>query len=295
MSHPSEPSNTKAALWMLGSVASFLVITVAGREATDALHTFQIMELRSVLGILLVLPMIRSAGGFAAMRSKRPMLQLGRNLAHYVGQYAWFHALTLITIAELIAIEFTTPLWTAMLAVVFLGERMTGRRTGAVALGLLGVILIVQPGVHPIQSGHLIMLGGAVFFAISIVAVKALTRTDSVVCIMFWMLILHSVIGLVPAILVWQPVPLAIWPWIFVITAAGFASHFCLARALTHADATVVAPLDFLRVPLSALLGWAIYHEQLDTWAAVGAALIVAGNALSVVNRKKSSEAPASS
>ena len=161
----------------------------------------------------------------------------------------------------LISIEFTTPIWTAILAVRFLGEKLSRPRLAAIALGLIGVVIIVRPGVGTIDPGHLVVLGAAVCFGISLVMVKSLTRTDNVVRIIFWMLVIQSAIGLVPALYEWRNPSLELWPWIVVIAFTGMSSHFCLARALVYADATLISPMDFLRVPLSALIGWLLYQR----------------------------------
>ena len=277
-----EPSNLKAALWMGGSITSFLVMSVAGRATTSVLDVFQVMEMRSVIGFVMLLPLVFLAGGFAAMRTRRPWLHIGRNAAHYAGQFAWLYALAMIPLAQLISIEFTTPIWTALLAVFFLDEKLTRPRLTAILLGLIGIVIIVRPGLTTVQPGHVIVLGAAVAFGISLVMVKSLTRTDNVVRIIFWMLIIQSVIGFLPAILVWQTPPAGLWLWILLIAFTGTFSHYCLAQALAHADATLVSPIDFLRVPLSALIGWLLYQEQIDIWTAAGAILILAGNLLNL-------------
>jgi drug/metabolite transporter (DMT)-like permease len=187
-------------------------------------------------------------------------------------------ALTMIPLAQLMSIEFTSPIWGALLAVIFLGERMSLRKIAAILFGILGVLIIVRPGVSAVEPGHLIMLTGAVFFGISVVMVKSLTRTDSVVVIIFWMLIVQSVIGLVPMLMVWQTPTLDMLPWILVVSFTGMSSHFCMARALTYAEATVVMPMDFLRLPLAAVIGFLLYSEQIDFYTAAGAGLILAGN-----------------
>ena len=288
---PHEQSNLKAALWMAGSIASFLAMSIAGRATTAELNVFQVLEMRSVIGFIMLLPLVYVAGGFAAMRTRRPLQHIGRNVAHYIGQFAWLYALTLIPLAELISIEFTTPIWTALLATAFLGERLTRPRIAAIALGLIGIVIIVRPGLDRIEPGHLVVLGAALAFGISLVMVKSLTRTDNVVRIIFWMLIIQSVIGLAPALYFWRTPSAELWPWILMIAFTGTSSHFCLARALVHADATLIAPIDFLRVPLSAIIGWLLYHEQIDVFTAAGAALILAGNLLNLqVGPKREAE-----
>ncbi|TPN33078.1 DMT family transporter [Mesorhizobium sp. B2-3-3] len=276
------PSITKAAFWMALSIASFLAMSVAGRATTAELNVFQVLELRSVIGFFILLPLVMTTGGFAAMRTQRPLAHIARNVVHYSGQAAWLYALTLIPLAVLISIEFTTPIWTAILAVTFLGERLNRPKLAAVVLGLIGVVIIVRPGVDAVDPGHLVVLGAAVCFGASLVLVKSLTRTDSVVRIIFWMLIIQSAVGLIPALYVWRNPSLELWPWILLIAFTGMSSHFCMARALTYAEATVISPMDFLRVPLSALVGWLLYSEQIDAFTAGGALLILMGNLLNL-------------
>lgn len=264
------------------SIASFLAMSVAGRATTAELNVFQVLELRSVIGFFILLPLVMISGGFAAMRTKRPLANIVRNVVHFIGQAAWLYALTLIPLAVLISIEFTTPIWTAILAVGFLGERLSRPKVAAIMLGLIGAMIIVRPGAGSVDPGHVVVLGAAVCFGISVVLVKSLTRTDSVVRIIFWMLLIQSVLGLVPALYEWRNPPLELWPWILLIAFTGMSSHFCMARALAYADATVISPMDFLRVPLSALIGWLLYHEQIDAFTAGGALLILMGNLLNL-------------
>jgi drug/metabolite transporter (DMT)-like permease len=275
---------------MGGSITSFLTMTVAGRAIMPALDVFQVMEMRSVIGWFILLPLVFVSGGFAAMRTKRPLQHIGRNVVHYGGQFAWLQALTMIPLAQLISIEFTTPIWGALLAVLFLGERMSARKILAILFGLVGVLVIVRPGATAVDPGHLIMLAGAVGFGISVVMVKSLTRTDSVVAIIFWMLIIQSVIGLVPAIAVWRTPTAEMWPWILLVSFTGMSSHFCMARALSYAEATVVMPMDFLRLPLSALIGFLLYSERIDAFTAIGAALVLTGNLFNMQRRAREPE-----
>lgn len=267
------------------SIASFLGMAVAGRETTSVLNVFQVAELRSVVGFIILLPLVLASGGFAAMRTQRPMQHLARNVIQYMGQAGWLYALTLIPLAELVSIEFTTPIWTALFAVMFLGEKLNVRKLIAITFGILGVLVIVRPGMGTIATGHLIVLCVAVSFGISMVMVKSLTRTESVVRIIFWMLVVQSVIGFIPAWIEWRNPPLALWPWIVATAFTGMSSHFCLARALTYADATIVSPMDFLRLPFTALVGWLVYSENIDAFTVAGAALILLGNLVNLRRR----------
>jgi drug/metabolite transporter (DMT)-like permease len=288
----NQQSNLKAAAWMIASIALLLLMAVSGRAITREINVFQVMEMRSVIAFFMLLPLVHREGGIRAMRSGILLTHVGRNVAHYVGQFAWLIGLTLIPMAQVIAIEFTAPIWTAIMAALFLGERLTGRKAIAILFGLVGVALIVRPGAAPLNPGHLVVLGAAFVFAVSFITTKILTRSDSATTIIFWMLIIQSVIGLIPAINVWVWPSAAIWPWIFVIAFAGTFAHYCMARALSHADATVVMPMDYLRVPLSALLGYLLYAEAIDAITAAGAALILAGNLFNLRRSNAVGKAP---
>jgi drug/metabolite transporter (DMT)-like permease len=276
------PSKTLAALWMAGWLTLMLVIAIAGREAAREINVFQLMEMRSIIGFMMLYPLIRANGGFAAMRTQRLPQHVARNIIHYGAQLGWFFALTLIPIGQVVAIEFTMPIWTAILAATFLGERMTVWKIAAIVLGIVGVVIIVRPATSEIDPGQLIALGAAVGFGISVAMVKSLTRTEQPLAIMFWMLVVQSAAGFFPSLYVWQWPAAHLWFWVVVIAFCCTFSHYCMARAMLHADATVVIPMDFLRVPLSAAAGWLIYSERLDLFTVLGAALILTGNLLNL-------------
>lgn len=284
------PSKPMAALWMAGWLALMLLITVAGREALHEINVFQLILIRSSVGLILLYPLIHRAGGFAAMRTQRLPMHIARNTIHFGAQLGWFFALTLIPIGQVVAIEFTMPIWTAIVAALFLGERMTIWKSCAIALGLVGVVMIVRPATGAINPGQLIALAAAVGFGISIAMVKSLTRTEQTVTIVFYMAAVQIAGSLLPGLYVWTWPSLTVWGWAIVVAFCGTFSHYCMTRALLYADATVVVPMDFLRVPLTALAGWLLYSEQLDAFTVLGAALILAGN---LVNLRASTPVPA--
>jgi len=275
---------------MAGWLSLMLIVAVAGRETTRELNVFQIMEVRSLLGFCMLYPLVHLSGGLAAMKTARPLAHVGRNLVHYIAQLGWFFALTLIPLGQVVSIEFTMPIWTAILAAAFLGERLTSWKIMATLLGLVGVAVIVRPGTSEVNPGQMIALAAAVGFGISITMIKSLTRTESTVAIIFWMLVIQSAAGVAPALYFWQWPSAYVWSWVVVIAFSGTFSHFCMARAMLYADATIVVPMDFLRVPLSATAGWLLYAERLDAYTVLGAVLILTGNLL---NLKSADPAPA--
>jgi drug/metabolite transporter (DMT)-like permease len=283
---PGLMSTRKAAGWMAGWLSLMVVIAVAGREAARELAVFQIMEMRSLIGLLMLAPLLRASGGLASVRTTRQRQHALRNVVHYLAQYGWFVALTMIPLAQVVAIEFTMPIWAALLAVGFLHEHMNRWKALAIALGLLGVAIIVRPSGSGLCAGQGIALAAALGFAVSVILVKSLTRSDSVLAIIFWMLVYQSLLGLLPAAMVWRWPSATAWGWVVVVAFCGTFSHYCMASAMRHAEATVVVPMDFLRVPLSALAGWWVYAERIDLFTVLGVALILAGNLLNLRRRQ---------
>ncbi len=259
-----------------------LMLLVAGRETTRELNLFQILEIRVVAGLLFLYPLIRANDGFSKLGTSRYFAHLARGAAQYAAQYLWFFALTLIPLAQVVSIEFTMPIWTVALASVFLGEKATWRTIMAIALSLIGVTVIVRPELGGNYLGQFVMLVAAVTIAISVVVTKSLTQTDDVVTMAFWMLLIQSGIGLGPAIAVWVWPGARLWPWLLIVAFCGVFSQYCLSQAMRHTDAATVVSIDFLRVPLSALLGWVLFAEQIDMFTFLGAAMILAGNVLSL-------------
>lgn len=279
---PASPSLAGAALWMLGALACFAAMAVGGRELSAELGTFQILFLRSVVGVLALLVVLAGSGGVGQVRTRRAGLHALRNLAHFGGQYGWFLGIALIPLAQVFAIEFTVPIWTLLLAMLFLGERASFARVGAVALGIVGVLLILRPGGEPISLGALAVLGGAFGYATAYVLTKRLVATEAPIAIVFYMTVMQLPLGLVPALLDWHWPSAAMWPWVVVVGLTALGAHYCISRAMMLADAMVVVPMDFLRLPLIAVVGAIFYAEPLDPWVFAGAALMVAGNLLNL-------------
>jgi len=273
MSAHALPPVIRAALWMSGALLSFSAMAIAGRQLSAELTTFQILFFRS-LGGLAVLAAVLQRSGWAQVRTQVFGTHLLRNVAHFGGQYAWFYGVALIPLAEVFAIEFTVPIWTAILATIFLGERMNTLRALAVALGFAGVLVIVRPGAETMSLPALVVLGGAFCFAIAHVFMKRLAGSDSALTIPFYMTVIQLPIALLPSLAHWVWPSPRLWPWVGVVAVAAVSAHYCLARAFRLADATVVVPMDFLRLPLIAVVGLIFYGETLTAWVFVGALII---------------------
>ena len=260
---------------MAGALLSFCGMAVGVRELVGHMGAFQILCFRSLGSLLIVLLLaMRTRNAF---RTEKIGLHVVRNGLHFAGQYAWVYAIAMLPLATVFAIEFTMPVWTAALAALLLGERLTAPRVAMLALGLAGVLIILRPGLAALQPAALVMLAGSLAFAGSMIATKRLAATEKALTVLFWMSVLQLPLALVPALPSWSaPVP-ADAPWIAAVAVFGFSSHYCLARAFALADATVVAPIDFLRLPLIAFVGFLAYGERFQAPILLGAAVIFAG------------------
>lgn len=268
-----------AAAWMSGAVVSFAAMAVAGRELQAGMNTFELMLYRSAIGFIVVVAVLATRGGFAQIRSQRPRLHLVRNLFHYSGQNLWFFAVMHIPLSQLVALEFTNPIWVALLAPVLLGERLTRTRVAAAVFGFIGVMIVAQPGASPIEAGQLAALAAAVGFAMNTIMTRQIMQYDSVLCVLFWMTLLQGLASLVLSLPGGIPGPT--WdnlPWIVIVGITGLTAHYALTSALGYAPASIVAPMEFIRLPLIAVVGMLVYGEPLRATVFVGAALIVAGN-----------------
>ena len=265
------------------------------------LPTSELIFWRSLFGIAVIgviyICQGRGSGGPATTVLPQHM---ARAVVHFGAQYAWLYALTLMPLAELFALEFTSPLWVAILAPLFLGERLTRWRIVAALLGFSGAVVVAEPGLLSgdsqlvVSTGTLFAMAAAVGFACSIIMTKRLTRADPALRILFWMQVLQGIIAAVvlgwgglsrgnwPLTAGWTTSP-AVWGLILVFGIAGLSAHYGLTRAIGLVDAIIVAPMDFLRLPLIAAVGAVFYGEILRPGVALGAAIVIAANAINLV------------
>jgi len=281
---PAPPPVLRAALWMIGAIGSFSAMAVAGREASFDLDTFEIMLYRSIVGVIIVFAILTLTGRWGQVTRRHPGLQIFRNLAHFSGQNLWFYAVTVIPLAQVFALEFTSPLWVLVLSPLVLGERMTPMRTLAAVMGFIGILIVARPSPESLNPGVITAALSAICFAFTIMLTKKLTRTESIACILFYLTTTQVVFGLIAAGYdgdIALPSAASL-PWVVVIGCAGLLAHFCLTNALSIAPATVVIPIDFTRLPVIAVVGMLLYNEPLDLFVFAGALVIFAGNYLNI-------------
>jgi len=273
------PDLGRAVLWMTGTLLSFCAMAVSVRALSGSLKVMEILAIRSSGGLLILLAL----GAFnpamlTTVSAKRLPLHIARNTIHFAAQFMWAVGVTLLPLATVFALEFTAPAHAVVLSAVFLRERLTPGRIGMVVCGFLGILVILRPGLETFQPAAFLVLGAAVGFAIMMTLTKAMTATETSYAIMFWMNLMQlplALLGSDPR--AYLSLGAADLLPVCAIAVTGLSSHFCLAQAFRHGDASLVVPMDFMRIPLIALAGWWLYGERLDVWVFAGAGLIVSG------------------
>ena len=274
----------KAAAWMMGSVVSFSLIAIAGRNVSHVHDSFEVLMVRSAFGFGLVVVVGLATGRLHEVTTQRLPGHFLRNIIHFTGQNLWFIALTMIPLAQVFALEFTSPIWVILLSPLLLAERLTAQRLGAAALGFLGILIVTRPGMASLNLGVAAGAGAAVCFAAVSIMTKRLTRGVSVIGILFWLTLMQFFFGLIAAgydgHITW-PTGQTL-PWLALIGVCGVFAHLSLTSALSLAPAGFVVPIDFLRLPFIAVVGALFYAEPFDPFVLIGGAVIFAGILLNI-------------
>jgi drug/metabolite transporter (DMT)-like permease len=277
--HAVIPPIAQVVLWMIGTLLSFSVMAVSIRELSATLSIMDILSARAAIGLLVIGALLAIRPELRrALNPGRLGLHVLRNSIHFGAQYLWATSLLLLPLSTVFALEFTMPAWTMLLAALLLEERMTLSRVGAVVLGLFGVFVILRPGIETFHPAALIVLAAALGYSAQNIATKKLTATESTFAIVFWMNVIQLPLGLIGAD-PWFATKLGLHalPALAGLGIAGLSAHYCLSNAFRAGDASLVVPLDFLRIPLIAVVGWWLYGEPLDIFVFAGAGIIVLG------------------
>ncbi len=283
----------RAALWMIGAIVSFTSMAVAGRNLSSTLDTFEIMLYRSVLGVVVVVAVAAASGTIGQINRQSFRIHLIRNISHFAGQNLWFYAIAVIPLAQVFALEFTSPIWAVFLAVFVLGERLTKIGLTTAAIGFVGVLIITRPWNAGLSIGVVAAALAAIGFAGSAVFTRLLTRTQTITCIMFWLTVMQTVFGLICAGYdgdIARPTMSGL-PWLLLVSLGGLVAHFCLTKALTLAPAAVIMPVDFTRLPVVAVVAMILYDEPLEAVVLIGAVIIFAANYMNITSQTRAKRA----
>lgn len=269
-------------LWMAGALISFSALAIAIRELARVITVWEVLALRNLGGVVALVAYAVIAG--QRIGPPTPLrLHLLRHVIHYFGQACWSFGVTLLPLATVFALEFTTPAWTMVVAAIFLHERITAGRIAALVLGFIGVLVIVRPGDAAFDPASLIVLAAAMLFGVQITITKFLTTRNTTLTILFWMNLLQFpaylatdlALGGSPLSVLHLPadklLPLA------MLLVSGLSAHVCFTNAMRYGDATLVVPIDFLRIPFIAAIGVVLYAEPFDLLVLLGAGISATG------------------
>lgn len=278
---------------MTGAIASFTSMAIAGRAVSNELDTFEIMMYRSLVGVVIVITVATLSGTISQVSRQNLGLHFIRNISHFTGQNLWFYAITVIPLAQVFALEFTSPIWAILLAPLILGERLRPIGLLAALVGFIGILIVARPTPETVNVGQLTALLAAIGFALTALFTRKLTRTESITSILFYLTVMQAIFGVIFAGFdgdIALP-SAATAPWLVLIACAGLVAHFCMTTALSLAPAAVVMPIDFVRLPLIAVVGAVLYNEAIDIFVVIGAALIFGGNYLNIITESRSKRA----
>ncbi|MEK9717853.1 MAG: DMT family transporter, partial [Candidatus Puniceispirillum sp.] len=268
-------AQTRATILMVVALFMFTLMGIFIRLSAAGLPVIEVVFFRNGLAVLLLLP-LAAHRGWSCLKMQRPPLFFLRALVNAGGMFAGFTALTLIPLGEMTALSFTSPLFITIGAVLFLGEVIRARRIAALAVGMCGTLIILQPGITAVSTGALLALSSAVAIAMASLIVKKLTATETPEAIVTWMVVMQAPIALVPALGVWQWPTAAEWGFLWGMALAGTIGHQCLTRAYRLVDITALQPLEFVKLPFAVILAWIVFAEWPDIWTFVGGAIIFA-------------------
>lgn len=271
----------QASLWMLVALLSFSLMAIAGKELTKTMGTAEILFFRSLIG-LFILSIIISIFGISTVKSTGIKKHIARNVFHFVGQYGWFYGIAFIPLADVFALEFTVPIWTAIAATIFLNEKLSKIRMISIALGILGVLIILKPTAGIIHPAAIVVLIGAMSYGLAHTITRSIVIHDSPLSVLFYMCLIQLPVGLLLALSDWDMPVGVTWLWLLVVGITALSAHYSMSKALSHADAMVVVPMDFLRLPLIMLIGLYFYNESIEGLLLLGASIMLLGNYLNI-------------
>ena len=261
--------------WMLITSFCFVAVQAVVKHGAQDLPAAESAFLRYALGAVFLIPMIRPMRQ-ANLTARQYRLFALRGATHTIGVILWFFAMTRITIAEVTAMNYMTPIYVTLGAALFLGEGIALRRIIAIALAFIGALIILRPGIREVGEGHLSMVGAAIMFAVSYLTAKRMADEVPAVVVV-GMLSITVLIGLFPfAMVVWRTPTMEEIGWMFLVAVFATAGHYSMTRAFAAAPVAVTQPVVFLQLVWSVVLGVLLFSEPADIWVIAGGTLILA-------------------
>ncbi|MDA1326571.1 MAG: DMT family transporter [Proteobacteria bacterium] len=271
------PGPVRAGFWISCTGATFTGMMAISRHLAPDLDIFVIVLFRSLFGLAFLAPLAFQHGG-RRLQTTRYRLYAIRGVTAYLSLVGYFYAATHIPLADISAIVFTRPVFACIAAILFLGELARGRRWIAIGIGFIGGLVVVRPGFAEMNIGVVFALGAVAMTVCNTIFIKALSFTDHPDTIAIYQALSVAPLALIPAVFFWATPTLEQFAWLLAMGA--FGTQRTLARSYAAADATLVTVLDFLRLPIAALVGLVFFGEWPVVWVWVGGAIIVASSFL---------------
>ncbi len=286
----------RAAGFMLASTLSFGAMAIVIRLASQSLHTFEIAFFRNLFGLMAVLPLLLRMDP-SALRTRQLPKYFVRCAIGIGSMLCGFWAIGHLPLAQAISLSYSTPVFVTIAAALFLGEHVRARRWAAVAIGFVGVLVIVRPGSAEFSTGTLIALAAAVLSGVVAIQIKQLSRVDPANTIVLYTYLFWVPMSLVPALFVWEWPQGIAWVWVVAAGIFGTAGQVLWTHALKLGEVSALTPISFMQLPLVATAGWLWFGESVDAWTWTGAAIILSANAYiahreAVLSRRNATQAP---
>lgn len=262
---------------MTASAILFGLMAVALRLATAQVSSSEAAFFRAFFGLIFTLPLLIKPG-FALLRTSRFHLYLLRGMTGAMSMLASFWALAHLPLAQAVSISYSTPLFVTIGAVFLLGEVVRARRWTAVAIGFVGVLVIMRPGSMSFSVDMLVALIGAAFAASSYISIKFLSRTEPPDAVVIYMSLIMSPIALVPALYAWTWPDAMGWLWLVLTGLIGTTAQILMTRAYEAGDVSALVPINFLQLPVVVVCAYFLFDQKLDMATALGAGIIIAAN-----------------
>jgi drug/metabolite transporter (DMT)-like permease len=270
--------NIRGAAWMLGFIINITIMAISIRELSFKYSSFEIQNFRNIFSIVIIL-FIYVLKSNTQLKTYQIQTNFIRNIFHFIGQSAWTWGLTVLPLAVVFSIEFTMPIWAAILALIIFKEKITLNKILFLIIGLLGTWIILMPDAEYIGLYNIIVLCSAITYAVAHNFTKKLTNTDSILSILFFMSILQLPLSLIGSFVIgdihYNIIKEA--PLIILLTITSLLAHYCLSSALKNAEASIVLPIDYIRLPLILFVGWYYYGEIISSNTLMGSILIIFG------------------
>lgn len=267
------PELLKGVLIAVLSMVLFASTHSSVRLLSDTMSAFEIVFWRMVVSMSLMLPWF-AWKGFHRLRTARPWLHAQRAAVNFAGMVLWFQAIAVVPLGKAVAIHFTLPLFVLVLAAVVLREKIGPRRIAATAVGFSGMLIILRPGVEAIGIHEAMILVSAVLYAATVIYLKSMVKTESPLAMTFYTNGFICLLCIVPAALSWVPPTVDDIVPILIVGVLGLLAPLLFTVALRSADASVIAPMDFLRLPFTSAIAFALFGEVPGIWVWVGAGVI---------------------